>query len=692
MALEAQEVAVRVRLIGGSAFQREAAGVSGSIKGMGAAGAEANAAHGGLLGTLNKAGTVMSSTGSKFMKFGGQARQVGTAMTAAAVPILFLGAASAKSALDFSRNMTLLQTQALASGKQVNWLKKQVLGLPAVFGTPVALSEGLYNIVSSGLRGADAMNALKAAAMGASMGIDTINNTSSGLMAIMNTGLKDVPKGNFQGAMSIIDAIVGTGMMRLPQLLDALHSEILPMAKESGLGLKDIGAVMAVMTRQGIPAQRFANLMKLTLTKMIAPNGEGLKALQFIGLGKYTLAHLLKSGNGLQALSVLQQHLSTVSPDQQRSVLAAAFGQSRGITNILAILNKIPDVMKVRGLIGRKATPQGFEQRFGAFKQSPAGKWQILVNTLQKDLTKIGLVLLPILTPLLKQVTGLLQTITGIFLKLPTPLRDFLVKAMALGVVLGPMVWIVGSLATAFGGILKVGGFLTSAITGKTIPALLGLGTEAGVVGGASGLGALALGITRVLGPLALFAAFFFGVKSRLSSQQTNTAKHVGGVPGVVAAFGPAAGPGGLPSPGGGPLGGLGLGHYDNSHQSPSTTYMVINGRLVKVPGMAVGGNVSRGGTFWVGEAGPELLSLPTGSRVTPLSYLRQFGGDMAAMSPGAASPLPHLTGGSGMFASRDSVKGALAGSLELTSNVYLDGQLVAKTVNKVNRQNANRK
>ena len=41
---------------------------------------------------------------------------------------------------------------------------------------------------------------------------------------------------------------------------------------------------------------------------------------------------------------------------------------------------------------------------------------------------------------------------------------------------------------------------------------------------------------------------------------------------------------------------------------------------LAKIPLLAEGGDINRGGMAIVGDAGPELLELPTGARVTPLS------------------------------------------------------------------------
>lgn len=45
-----------------------------------------------------------------------------------------------------------------------------------------------------------------------------------------------------------------------------------------------------------------------------------------------------------------------------------------------------------------------------------------------------------------------------------------------------------------------------------------------------------------------------------------------------------------------------------------------VGGKSFKIPKLATGGDITTAGTVMVGEAGPELLSLPRGARVTPLS------------------------------------------------------------------------
>lgn len=51
-----------------------------------------------------------------------------------------------------------------------------------------------------------------------------------------------------------------------------------------------------------------------------------------------------------------------------------------------------------------------------------------------------------------------------------------------------------------------------------------------------------------------------------------------------------------------------------------------VGGKGFKIPKLAKGGDITSGGTVMVGEAGPEILSLPRGARVTPLDHGTQGG------------------------------------------------------------------
>ena len=664
MALEAQEVAVRVRLVGGSAFKKEADGVAGSLAGIGKAGKEANA---GLAGTLANTHKVLSATGTKLQKVGNEARNTGRTMMMASIPLVALGYYSAKAATDFSTNMSLLQRQANVSAKEVKFLTQGVMDMAdKVATTPNELALGLYNISSSNVHGKQALLDLKVAAMGANSGIDTLTNTTNALMGVMNTKLKDTKSPGT--VMAMIDALVGQGKMKLPELLSAFSSEIVPLAKDAGLGFKDVGAAMAAMTRLNIPAQREANLMKLTLTKMFAPEGQGLTALQRLGFDQFSLADDMRKPRGLlTALTDLHNHLKGLSKNDQMKDLADIFGKSRGIGNIASLLNNLSVMRQILG-VADNASMGTLRRHFLQAMHTPQGQMNRLKANVQKDLIDLGNKILPMLIPLLKRFTDVLGDVVKWFDKLPHGLQRTIFKLSALFILLGPAVYMFGSLLTVFGSLLKVGGFLAKI-------AFPGLEAESASLG---------LAFSGLLGPIALVAAAMIAlggpkkikdsIKSNIRSftdqykhpsASRNAHQHlfnmVNGNPNKNGSM---------------PL--LGMMAHGAVHLGASAVSSVLDGAKAakhffdSIPGLATGGRVNMGGMALVGEAGPELLSLPRGARV---------------------DPLPHLTG-----ALTEPVMASLAGSLQgawqitVDSPVYLDGQLIGRRLDRVHRQEANRR
>jgi len=94
----------------------------------------------------------------------------------------------------------------------------------------------------------------------------------------------------------------------------------------------------------------------------------------------------------------------------------------------------------------------------------------------------------------------------------------------------------------------------------------------------------------------------------------------------------------------------LGLNYSSGSANHVQTTMMSLNGTLDEYtsfynspyysgyPGNAGGTSNWRGGLTWVGEAGPELVALPGGSRIMNAQDSRNYGGDTFYISVNASS------------------------------------------------------
>lgn len=236
-----------------------------------------------------------------------QAYLVGVGAVIAAVGVA--SAVSVKMASDFQSSMLLIQTQAGASSEELKNMTQAVLALaPAVGQSPQALAQGLFFIESAGFRGAKALDILKLSAEGAAVGHDSLADVSKALTSVLNSEIGGIH--NATDAMGVMDSIVGHGKMTMQDLTGAISTGILPAAKQAGLSIQDLGAMLDVMTNNGIPAEAAATRLRMSISLMVAPSAQATKQLASIGLSSRQLADDMRNGGIVQAITDLDAHLN----------------------------------------------------------------------------------------------------------------------------------------------------------------------------------------------------------------------------------------------------------------------------------------------------------------------------------------------------------------------------------------------
>lgn len=646
MGMEASEVAVRVRLLGGSAFEKEAESVAGSVEGIGAAGKKADL-EGVIGGGAAKASSKLDALGSKLKSFGKGVTAMGRALLPASIALTALGYYSVKAQSQFQSSMMLLYSQAGLPRKNLQALTNDVLNLSKAVGqTPNALAQGLFPIVSSGFHNPKtASGLLKLSGIMAAVGHDTVDNTANALTSIINTGFK--PKGGASQIAAWLEATVGAGKMHLPDLTQAMGTSILPMVKMTGMQLPQILAASAALTREGVAATSVMSRMRLSLTSVTSPTAQGQKALAIMHFGKFSLANDLRKPGGLiTMLQDLKLHTAKMGPDQRNNLIAEIFGKSRGIGNIGALLQSLPQMSQIYSQVLR-ATPQLLQKHFEGTKTTNAFKFSQLKAEGDTALIKLGQIIskdvLPILFSLVKALTGAM----GWFLKLPAPLQKGIVLFGALIVVLAPILLVLGGLITAFGILLEV--------VGAVVGVVVAIGAAIGI----------ATAVVILLVSAVVIVAFIFrrqllgAIKSVAHALSHTFWKVIHDVVSIAKKLWDG-------------LWKLGdivrkvvssLAHFAakllHTAESPIKS-------LLHIAGLASGGTVQSSGTVMVGERGPELLDLPRGATVTPL-------------------PTQGLSNLKAQF-------GDGTGNVNITVNTLLDGKVIATSVANVNRRGQNRK
>lgn len=285
---------------------------------------------------------------------------VNGAMLGAGLAVAGVATASFKMASDFQASMKLIQTNAGASAQEVQNMTKAVLAMAGSVGTtPDELAQGLYHIESAGFRGSDALNILRSAAEGAKVGNANLEDTTQALISLTASHIKGIT-GEVQ-AMGTLNAIVGSGDMRMQDLAQAMSTGVAPAAAAFGLSIQDVGAAMATLTDNAVPPVDAATRLRMTISMMGAPSQAAAKALAHIGLASTKLADDMRSKGMLAALQDLQTHLkkSGETAAQQQETIARAFGGGQESATLLTLLGQMDRLQSKYGDISEGAKKFG---------------------------------------------------------------------------------------------------------------------------------------------------------------------------------------------------------------------------------------------------------------------------------------------------------------------------------------------
>ncbi len=437
------------------------------------------------------------------------------------LPIVGVGAAAAKLSMDFQRSMTLVSTQAGGSEKEVKKLGDQILKFASkgrFAQGPNELAKGLFDIESAGYRSSKAMKVLKSASDLATVGNADLESTTSALVGAMKTGIEGT--GNMKEAIGLLNATIGAGKMHMEDLNAAIGTGFLGSAKGLGVSLQSVGAALAELTAQGVPANSAATRLRMTMSLLANPTSKAKDVLKEIGIGSETLATQMRQPNGLnKALETLQEHMKGLSEVQQSQLLAAAFGGAKSGGTIVQLLGQLGDLNQKYEEIGKNAGD--FNKAVRETNADPEVKLQKAWSGIQASLIKLGSAILPEVVPIFSKLADTVSSIGDDFGALSPSSKKLVVEIGFFVAALGPGLTIAGKLVGTFttlvGVIRKAAaamGLLDAASAGSGVA-----GAKSGIIGSVAG-GTGAGGAARWLGTEGSQAAFM-AAEAKAAGQMT---------------------------------------------------------------------------------------------------------------------------------------------------------------------------
>ena len=225
-----------------------------------------------------------------------------------------------KATLTFDKNMRNVTSLMTSNGFTAEQLEGQYRGLsngildiagqlPQSLGQ---LSDGLYEVVSSGIPAANALNVLNASAKAASAGLSDANTSTNAITGVMNA--YGASAGSASEISDVLFQTVNLGVISFSQLAQNI-GDVVGLASAAKVPIQDVGAAIAAMTRAGIvPAEASTSLNRLiqqliepseTLTRVYKSMGIESGAAELQTKGLYGVMEELRGATGGTATSVL---------------------------------------------------------------------------------------------------------------------------------------------------------------------------------------------------------------------------------------------------------------------------------------------------------------------------------------------------------------------------------------------------
>jgi TP901 family phage tail tape measure protein len=386
----ADQIVVWVRARDARRFQGEMARSAASVREVGAAGA----ASGKKLGAFGRGMAILT----KSLKIG-------------AFAAVAMGAEATSLGLRFDRAMELIHTQSGESQKNVDMLRGAVLNLAhdATQG-PVELANALYRLEGAGIKGKNAMVALKASADLAAVGNANVEDTAKTLAQVYFTGIKGL--GNFNSTVGELNATVGAGDLRLQQLVDSLGTGIVTSAKQAGLSFQDVTGALAIFGDQTNNVSGWSAQLATALHFLYAPTPKAEKAFKKLGLSGKKMAEDMAGPNGMvHALTDLKGALGALpggaQGTQAKQLLANILPGGRGRV-LLVLLDQLDRYQQKINDIAR--TNKNFGEAVQKTNEQPLVKLQKAWSGVEADLIRFYDVLKPVVIPVLLVLIKVLDT------------------------------------------------------------------------------------------------------------------------------------------------------------------------------------------------------------------------------------------------------------------------------------------
>lgn len=379
---------------------------------------------------------------------------LGRTVTMNSLPLIAMAGYATKMAIDYEDSINKTRRLAQASAEDAKGWSKEILDLSKVVGIgPKELADGLYFVASAGVEVSNVMGVLEASAKGAAIGLGETKNVADILTSVVNAyGIKNISAAE---AVEVLTRAVKYGKGEPEQYARALGRVVAPAA-EVGVSFDQLGGAMAGLTNQGLSVAESATALRQMMVTFLKPSKQTQKALESIGWSAEGVRKSIKDKGLLQTMIDLRE-----ATKGNQEVMANIMPNVRALNGMYILTGE--NVKANVAIMGKmKGGISELDKSFKEVSETTRFKFNKSLATLQSVGVEVATALMPVLGGLADK----LSAVGRWFSDLSPTVQKFVGGLVLAGAIAGPLLMILGAMASGLSILLSPIGLVVASIVG----------------------------------------------------------------------------------------------------------------------------------------------------------------------------------------------------------------------------------
>ena len=388
----------------------------------------------------------LKKLGGKMVKTGKQMTSAGKTMSAGiTAPVLAIGTASLKTAMDFEYGMDKVKSISNATGNEMDLLTKKAkeMGAKTKFSARESADAFSY-MAMAGWKTKDMLNGIEGIMyLAGATGEDLAQTSDIVTDALTAFKLEAKDTNRFVDVLAKTANDSNTSV----NLMGETFKYVAPVAGALGYNIEDTATAIGIMANSGIKASQAGTSLRSLLTNLSKPTDSMEAAMKKLGISLTDDEGKMKTLS--EVMGDLRNGFSTLS-EAEKAQYAATIAGKTGMSGLLAIVNASEE--DFNSLAGSIYNAEGAAKKmYDTANDNLTGKMTVLKSTVESISISIG----ERLTPYIGKLTEFVQGLADKFNSLSDEQLDTIIKFAGIAAAIGPVLVVVGKATTGFGKLLK---------------------------------------------------------------------------------------------------------------------------------------------------------------------------------------------------------------------------------------------